>query len=90
MLGKGETMTEINEAIRLVQDQNKARTYETRLRGLQKQNLQLTTLVQFITNWLVDNVEEPKPDYEKKEANLRADSADLLLQIEEKLKKIRA
>jgi len=89
-LGKGETMTEINEAIRLVQDQNKARTYETRLRGLQKQNLQLTTLVQFITNWLVDNVEEPKPDYEKKEANLRADSADLLLQIEEKLKKIRA
>jgi hypothetical protein len=83
-------MTEINEAIRLVQDQNKARTYETRLRGLQKQNLQLTTLVQFITNWLVDNVEEPKPDYEKKEANLRADSADLLLQIEEKLKKIRA
>jgi len=90
LLGKGETMTEINEAIRLVQDQNKARTYETRLRGLQKQNLQLTTLVQFITNWLVDNVEEPKPDYEKKEANLRADSADLLLQIEEKLKKIRA
>ena len=89
MLGKGETMTEINEAIRLVQDQNKARTYETRLRGLQKQNLQLTTLVQFITNWLVDNVEEPKPDYEKKEANLRADSADLLLQIEEKLKKIK-
>jgi len=88
-LGKGETMTEINEAIRLVQDQNKARTYETRLRGLQKQNLQLTTLVQFITNWLVDNVEEPKPDYEKKEANLRADSADLLLQIEEKLKKIK-
>jgi len=83
-------MTEINEAIRLVQDQNKARTYETRLRGLQKQNLQLTTLVQFITDWLVDNVEEPKPDYEKKEANLRADSADLLLQIEEKLKKIRA
>jgi hypothetical protein len=83
-------MTEINEAIRLVQDQNKARTYETRLRGLQKQNLQLTTLVQFITNWLVDNVEEPKPDYEKKEDNLRADSADLLLQIEEKLKKIRA
>jgi len=83
-------MTEINEAIRLVQDQNKARTYETRLRGLQKQNLQLTTLVQFITNWLVDNVEEPKPDYEKKEANLRADSADLLLQIEEKLKKIKA
>jgi hypothetical protein len=82
-------MTEINEAIRLVQDQNKARTYETRLRGLQKQNLQLTTLVQFITNWLVDNVEEPKPDYEKKEANLRADSADLLLQIEEKLKKIK-
>jgi len=89
LLGKGETMTEINEAIRLVQDQNKARTYETRLRGLQKQNLQLTTLVQFITNWLVDNVEEPKPDYEKKEANLRADSADLLLQIEEKLKKIK-
>ena len=88
-MGKGETMTEINEAIRLVQDQNKARTYETRLRGLQKQNLQLTTLVQFITNWLVDNVEEPKPDYEKKEANLRADSADLLLQIEEKLKKIK-
>jgi hypothetical protein len=83
-------MTEINEAIRLVQDQNKARTYETRLRGLQKQNLQLTTLVQFITDWLVDNVEEPKPDYEKKEANLRADSADLLLQIEEKLKKIKA
>lgn len=82
-------MTEINEAIRLVQDQNKARTYETRLRGLQKQNLQLTTLVQFITNWLVDNVEEPKPDYVKKEANLRADSADLLLQIEEKLKKIK-
>ena len=82
-------MTEINEAIRLVQDQNKARTYETRLRGLQKQNLQLTTLVQFITNWLVDNVEEPKPDYEKKEANLRADSADLLLQIEEKLNKIK-
>ena len=82
-------MTEINEAIRLVQDQNKARTYETRLRGLQKQNLQLTTLVQFITDWLVDNVEEPKPDYEKKEANLRADSADLLLQIEEKLKKIK-
>jgi hypothetical protein len=83
-------MTEINEAIRLVQDQNKARTYETRLRGLQKQNLQLTTLVQFITDWLVDNVEEPKSDYEKKEANLRADSADLLLQIEEKLKKIKA
>ena len=90
MLGKGEIMTEINEAIRLVQDQNKARTYETRLRGLQKQNLQLTTLVQFITDWLVDNVEEPKSDYEKKEANLRADSADLLLQIEEKLKKIKA
>jgi hypothetical protein len=83
-------MTEINEAIRLVQDQNKARTYETKLRGLQKQNLQLTTLVQFITDWLVDNVEEPKSDYEKKEANLRADSADLLLQIEEKLKKIKA
>ena len=90
MLGKGETMTEINEAIRLVQDQNKARTYETRLRGLQKQNLQLTTLLQFITDWLVDNVEEPKSDYEKKEATLRADSADLLLQIEEKLKKIKA
>jgi len=89
-LGKGETMTEINEAIRLVQDQNKARTYETRLRGLQKQNLQLTTLLQFITDWLVDNVEEPKSDYEKKEATLRADSADLLLQIEEKLKKIKA
>jgi len=83
-------MTEINEAIRLVQDQNKARTYETRLRGLQKQNLQLTSLLQFITDWLVDNVEEPKSDYEKKEANLRADSADLLLQIEEKLKKIKA
>jgi len=83
-------MTEINEAIRLVQDQNKARTYETRLRGLQKQNLQLTTLLQFITDWLVDNVEEPKSDYEKKEATLRADSADLLLQIEEKLKKIKA
>jgi len=90
LLGKGETMTEINEAIRLVQDQNKARTYETRLRGLQKQNLQLTTLLQFITDWLVDNVEEPKSDYEKKEATLRADSADLLLQIEEKLKKIKA
>lgn len=83
-------MTEINEAIRLVQDQNKARLYETRLRGLQKQNLELTSLVKFITDWLVDNVEETKPDYEKKEANLRADSADLLHKIEEKLKKIKA
>ena len=49
-------MTEINEAIRLVQDQNKARLYETRLRGLQKQNLELTSLVKFITEWLVENV----------------------------------
>lgn len=79
-------MTEINDAIRLVQDQNKARLYETRLRGLQKQNLELTTLVKFITDWLVENVEDEGNDAE---LTLRADSADLLHKIEEKLKKIK-
>tara|TARA_A100001515_G_scaffold141808_2_gene139292 strand:+ start:2335 stop:2598 length:264 start_codon:yes stop_codon:yes gene_type:complete len=84
--GKGERMTEINDAIRLVQDQNKARLYETRLRGLQKQNLELTSLVKFITDWLVENVEDEGNDAE---LTLRADSADLLHKIEEKLKKIK-
>ena len=79
-------MTEINDAIRLVQDQNKARLYETRLRGLQKQNLELTSLIKFITDWLVENVEDEGNDAE---LTLRADSADLLHKIEEKLKKIK-
>ena len=80
-------MTEFNEDIGLVQSQNKARLYDTRLKGLQKENTELTGLVNFVRKWLVENLEDVTNN---KEFNLRADSADLLHRIDNKLKKIRA
>ena len=74
------------DALDLVRSENKSRSYNTKLDGLQQQVTELQELVAQIKKHLVVNIEE---DATSENYELRADSADLLHKIEKKENKIK-
>ena len=74
------------DALDLVRGENKSRSYNTKLDGLQQQVTELQELVAQIKQHLVVNIEE---DATSENYELRADSADLLHKIEKKENKIK-
>tara|TARA_R100000426_G_scaffold5358_2_gene7568 strand:- start:1478 stop:1717 length:240 start_codon:yes stop_codon:yes gene_type:complete len=79
-------MTEFNESIGLVQSQNKARSYDSKVGELQREVTGLRQLVTKVKEHLVWNIEQ-EATFENFE--VRADSAQLLHKIEDLEKKVK-